>query len=430
MAGNPSATPEPDIDYQRLDLDFHRLVVHGQLFELYDQMLGEVDIVRVLHHTTQVVRQVLEADRATTYLVRPETQELVSAAIIGNVSRTIRVPIREDSLAGYCALTGRSFAIPNAYGDLSVIDPNLRFDRSWDEMNQYRTRDVMCAPAIFKGELMGVVQVINCRVRPFGETDLLPLQSVSHFVAYALYHAKLHDELATLKRLEREKAEFMRILVHELRAPVGTSKSMAAALRYVSQEDERVNSALGRIEARMDELLTLVDDILRLSQIKEGLPLGEIAVHDLADKTRTDCQPFLDEATVKGLSLSLDLPDSPVPVRIDLQAYHLILSNLISNAIKYTTAGGIEVSLWKQGPWAVLEVQDTGMGIPEADIDRIFTEFFRASNARRSQIPGTGVGLAGVKDLVDRFDGELELASEEDAGSAFTVRLPLFGGED
>ena len=423
MMGRPSATPENDID-------FHRLVVHGQLFELYDQMLGEVDIVQVLHHTTQVVRRVLQAERATTYLVRTETQELVSTAIIGNVSRTIRVPIREDSLAGFCALTGRSFAIPDAYGDLSFVDPKLRFDRSWDKDNQYRTRDVMCAPAIFKGELLGVVQVINCTQRPFSEADLLPLQSVSHFVAYALYHAKVRDELATLKCLEREKAEFMRILMHELRAPVGASKSMAAALRYMHQEDENLNWVLGRIEARMDELLSLVNDILGLSQIKAGRPLGDIAVYDLADETRADCEPYLDEATAKDLSLSLDLAASPVPVRIDLQAYHLILSNLVSNAIKYTPAGSIQILLHKQEPWAVLRVKDTGIGIPEEQIGQIFTEFFRASNARRSEIPGTGVGLAGVKELVERFDGHLELASVENQGSTFTVRLPLFERED
>jgi len=393
-------------------------------------MLGEVDITQVLHRTTEVVRQVLKADRATTYLVRPDTQELVSAAVIGNVSRTIRVPIREDSLAGYCALTGRSFAIPDAYGDLGFIDRQLRFDRSWDERNQYRTRDVMCAPAIFKGELLGVVQVINCKQRPFSETDLLPLQSVSHFVAYALYHAKVRDELATLKCLEKEKAEFMRILVHELRAPVCASKSLAGALRYVNQEDDELNSVLGRIQARMDELLSLVDDILDLSQIKAGRPLGDIAVHDLVIKTRTDCEPYLDEATAKGLSLSLDLSASPVLVRIDLQAYHLILSNLVSNAIKYTPAGRIQILLHKQGSWAVLKVKDTGIGIPEAQISQIFTEFFRASNARRSQIPGTGVGLAGAKELVERFEGELLLVSEENRGSTFTVRLPLFERED
>jgi signal transduction histidine kinase len=423
MVAKPAAATENEFD-------FHQLVVHGQLFELYDEMLGEVDIVQVLDRTTQVVRQVLDAERATTYLVRPDTQELVSTAVIGNVSRTIRIPIGEDSLAGYCALTGRSFVIPDAYGDLSSTDPRLRFDRSWDKVNQYRTRDVMCAPAAFKGELMGVVQVINGKQRPFSETDLLPLQSVSRFVAYALYHARLHDELATLKGLEKEKAEFMRILVHELRAPIGTSKSLAATLRYLNQKDGKLDSVLGRIEARMDALLTLVDDILRLSQIKAGRPLGDIEVYDLGLKTRTDCEPYLDEATAKGLSLSLDLPASPVHVRIDLQAYHLILSNLVSNAIKYTPAGSIQVLLHRQEPWAVLKVEDSGMGIPEAEIGRIFDEFYRASNARRSDIPGTGVGLAGVKELVERFDGQLELVSEQNRGSAFTVRLPLFERQD
>jgi signal transduction histidine kinase len=423
MRDEPSAVVENEFD-------FHRLVVYGQLFELYDEMLGEVDIIQVLHRTTQVVRKVLGAERATTYLVRPDTQQLVSTAIVGNVSRTIRVPIREDSLAGYCALSGRSFVIPDAYGDLSIIDPNLRFDRSWDEINQYRTRDVMCAPAAFKGELMGVVQVINGKQRPFTESDLLPLQSVSYYVAYALYHARLHDELTTLKGLEKEKAEFMRILVHELRAPIGVSKSLAATLRYLNEKDEKLGSVLGRIEARMDDLLILVDDILRLSQIKEGRPLGEIDVYDLGFQTRVECEPYLDQAKVKGLSLTLDVPASPVPVRIDQQAYHLILSNLVANAIKYTPAGSVQVLLHREEPWAVLEVKDTGMGIPEAEIGQVFREFYRASNARQSKLPGTGVGLAGVKELVERFDGQLELISEENQGSSFTVRLPLYDEEE
>jgi signal transduction histidine kinase len=123
--------------------------------------------------------------------------------------------------------------------------------------------------------------------------------------------------------------------------------------------------------------------------------------------------------------MGLDLPESPVRVRIDLQGYRFILSNLVSNAVKYTPAGSVQVALRETGPWAVLEVKDTGIGIPEEDIPRLFSEFFRASNARRSQIEGTGVGLAGVKELVERFGGGLELASKEHAGSVFTVRLPL-----
>jgi signal transduction histidine kinase len=405
---------------------FYELAVHGCLFELYDQMLGEVNIVNVLHRTTEVVRQVLNAERATAYLVRKDTQELESAVIIGNVSRTIRVPVREDSLAGFCALTGKSFVIPDAYGDLSSVDPRLRFDRSWDKLNRFRTRDVMCAPAVFRDEVLGVVQVINSRGRTFRETDLLPLQSVARFVAYALYHAQLYDELATVKGLEREKAEFMRIMVHELRSPVTASRMLAAALlKRGSIEDPQIVSGLAKIQGCMEQLLILVEDILHLSRIKAGSPLSEIVVCDLAAKTRDGCENYRQKAEAKELSLVIDVPEAPVLVRIDLQGYYFILSNLVSNAVKYTLAGSVDVILRRAEPWAVLEVRDTGIGIPKDEIPKLFTEFFRATNARLSQMAGTGVGLAGVKELVERFGGELELASEEGDGSVFTVRLPL-----
>lgn len=404
------------------------LAVQGSLlFELYEQMLGDVDIERVLQQTTDVVRQLFDADRATTYLVRQETQELESVVVIGNVSRRIRVPIRADSLAGYCALTGKSFIIPDAYGDLSGIDPQLRFDKSWDELNQYRTRDVMCTPTVFRDEVLGVVQVINSRGEAFQDADLLALQSAARFVGYALYHARLYDEVATLRGLEKEKAEFMRILVHELKSPITASKMLATSLlRYGNIHNEQVANALGRIQTRMEELLGLVEDVLHLSRIKAGRPLGEIVVCDLAAETETGCERYREEARAKDLDMAVNLPGSPVSVRVDLQGYSLILSNLVSNAIKYTPAGSVTVSLRQAEPWAVLEVQDTGMGIPKDEIPNLFTEFFRATNARRSKIEGTGVGLAGVKELVERFGGELELASQEGKGSVFTVRLPLY----
>jgi signal transduction histidine kinase len=408
-------------------VDLRELTIHGCLFELVDEMLGQVDIVNVLLKATEVVRQVFDADRATIYLVRKDTHELVSATVIGNVSRTIRVPIREDSLAGYCALTGRSFAIPDAYGDLSGIDPRLRFDKSWDELNQFRTRDVVCAPAVFKDEVMGVVQVINSRGNTFNQADLVPLESVARFAAYALYHARLYEELATLKALDREKAEFMRILVHELRSPVTASKMLATSLlRYGNLEDEQTVSVLTRIQGRMEHLLSLVEDILQLSRIKAGGPLSDVVVCDLAAETQAGSESYRQDAEAKGLSMSIEVPTSPVHVRIDLKGYQLVLSNLVSNAVKYTSAGSVAVAIREKHPWAVLTVKDTGIGIPEDDLPRLFTEFFRASNVRQSQIAGTGVGLAGVKQLVERFGGELELASIESKGSVFTVRLPLF----
>jgi signal transduction histidine kinase len=409
----------------RNDYSPQQLAVHEGLFRIYEQMLGDVDITNVLQNTTRVIAQVLSAERATAYLVRNDSQELESVAIIGNVPRTIRIPISKDSIAGYCALTQRSFVIPDAYGDLGHIDEKLRFNRSWDEMTQFHTRDVMCAPAVFKDELIGVVQVINSKGNTFQQDDLSTLQSVSLFVAYALYHARLYDELATLKCLDKEKAEFMRILVHELRAPVAASKALTSSLIYTNRDDPKLFHVLTRIETRMDQLLNLVEDILQLSRIKAGRPLGNIIVCDLAEETRTTGEPYREEAKVKGLSMTMDLPKAPLPVRIDQQGYHLILSNLLSNALKYTPSGSVKVTLRREESWAVLEVADTGMGIPEGDISKLFTEFFRALNAIKSQIQGSGVGLAGIKELVERFGGELGVTSQENKGSTFVVRLPL-----
>jgi signal transduction histidine kinase len=224
---------------------------------------------------------------------------------------------------------------------------------------------------------------------------------------------------------QKSQAESMLMLVHELRSPVTASKSMLTAMRCLDLEDAQRDRFLSRIEHRMDQLLDLVNDILDLSQAKAGHPLQQPADLDLVAQTRSACQPYLDDARDKGLDMALDLPGSPVLVHMAGQAYQLILSNLVSNAIKYTQDGTVCVALRRDASWAILEVRDSGMGIPQSELPQLFSEFFRASNARRSQIPGNGLGLAGVKALVERAKGTLEVDSKEHVGSRFTVRLPL-----
>jgi K+-sensing histidine kinase KdpD len=397
-----------------------------QLFELFEQLISEVGTVNVLHKTSELISEVLNAERAAIYIAVEETQELKSVAVVGNVSQSIIIPINNESLAGYCALTKQSFVVPDAYGDLSYLDARIKFDRSWDRINNFRTRDVICTPAIFKGETIGVVQVINSKEDRFHESDILPLENLSRFIAFALYQARMYDELVTFKALEKEKADFMRVLVHELRSPAASSKMLVSSILYTLKEDPKITPVLNSIGKKMDQLLLLVEDILQMSRIKSGMPLGEISVCDLVIETNTTCEKYLAEAEAKGLKMKIDLPDHPVKVRMDIHGYQLILSNLLSNAVKYTPTGSVLVSLRQNGEWALLKIKDTGMGIPENEIKKVFKEFFRASNARKSQVIGTGVGLAGVKDLVSRFGGILELNTEENKGSEFIVRLPLF----
>lgn len=396
-----------------------------QLFELYEQMFSEVGTLNVLQKTSELICEMLHAERATIYIVIKETQELKSFTMVGNVSQSIIIPINNESLAGFCALTKKSFVIPDAYGDLTYIDPRIRFDKSWDEMNNFRTKDVICCPAILKGEIIGVVQVINSKDAVFNESDILPLENISRFIAYALFQARLYDELATFKGLEKEKALFMQVLVHELKSPAAAAKMLISSLLYTQKDNSSIAPPLTRIGNKMDQLLLLVEDISHMSRIKSGNPLGEIRVFDLVVETNNTFEKYLEEAETKALTMRIELPDCPVKVRIDIHAYRLILSNLISNAVKYTSTGSVIVSLQQNNEWASLKIKDTGMGIPEKDIANLFKEFFRASNARKSNIIGTGVGLAGVKELVSRFGGRLQLNTAENEGSEFIVHLPL-----
>jgi two-component system phosphate regulon sensor histidine kinase PhoR len=403
-----------------------RLSADTGFFDLYDSLIDdETDVSAVLRHVAGVVCREFGAERTTIYLVDSSTQELVSSSVVGNVERKIRVPIGRTSLAGHCALTGRGFVVPDAYGDLSRVDPELVFDGSWDELTGFRTRDVMCAPARFKDETVGVVQAMNSAERTFTEADLVPLRSIARLVGYSIHHAALYEDIARLKHLDREKAEFIRIMVHELKSPVAAAKMTVDVIDHVKPPPEKIGDYLSKIGVRMDQLNEMIVDLLDLARVKSGSALGDVRVLDLAAETETIVEGYRERADARGFGIELARPSEPVLVRFDTKGLALVVSNLVSNAVKYTESGGVKVRVSAADGRAVLEVEDSGIGVPEKDIPMLFREFFRASNAKRSRSGGTGVGLIGAKNLVERFGGAVEFQSVENEGSVFTVKFLL-----
>lgn len=398
--------------------------VHERFFDLYDRMLGEVSLSDVLDHLSRVVSDVMHAEGTTVYIVREETRVLEACTLVYNVRKKITTSINASSLAGYCALSGDAFVIPDAYGDLSHVSPNLHFNKSWDKTHKFRTRDVMCAPAMFKGTIVGVVQVLNSIGEPFTEADLQAVKSTARLVGYALYHARLYDDLATMKRLQQEKAKFMSIMVHELKSPLAAAKMITDTILMKYVPSDAIEKTVEKIAGRLDGMLELIKDTLTLSRVQAGNVLGDICVVDIRETVEENVEMYKEQAEIKGLLLEVDLPDIPVNVRIDKQGLKLIVSNLISNAVKYTEKGSVKVRVGEEDGQVVFSVEDTGMGVPQKDIPNLFRGFFRASNARKSSVEGTGVGLAGVKSMIERFDGNLRLDTAEGKGSVFEVYLP------
>jgi two-component system phosphate regulon sensor histidine kinase PhoR len=243
-------------------------------------------------------------------------------------------------------------------------------------------------------------------------------------VARAGMVAVLHD-VTELMQLEKMRREFVANASHELRTPLAAIRGFAETLLggpSLSDADRR--AYLEVIDRHARRLSAIVADLLELSKIESRETRFELAPVDTAELAETllrDWRPRLEE---KRLSASLTT-ERPGIAWADPRACEQIVSNLLDNAIKYTDPGGsIALRIGGDDRSVRIDVADTGLGIPERDLGRIFERFYRVDQARSRSQGGTGLGLAIVKHLVQSLGGEIEVQSQLGRGSTFSVTLP------
>ncbi|WP_437818119.1 ATP-binding protein [Sorangium sp. So ce1078] len=232
--------------------------------------------------------------------------------------------------------------------------------------------------------------------------------------------ARHRDELATLDRL---KTEFVANVSHEFRTPLTlilghVEDALARPAASLSGE------ALAATHRSTLRLLRLVNTLLDFSRIEAGRLQRSFEPTDLARLTAELASSFRSLIEGAGLSLSVDCPPLPEPIYVDRAQWEKIVSNLVSNAFKFTFEGEIAVSLLPHPAHVELSVRDTGTGIPADELPRIFDRFHRVQGARCRSIEGTGLGLALVQELVKVHGGSLRASSEVGRGSTFTVSIP------
>jgi signal transduction histidine kinase len=233
--------------------------------------------------------------------------------------------------------------------------------------------------------------------------------------------------------INRAKSEFVSIVSHELRTPMTAMKGyvdMMAKELAGPVNDEQLDF-LKIIRTNIDRLTDLVNDLLDISRIETGrmrlnferVPLSEV----VDDVTRT----LYARATERQHFLDVRVPATLTQVRADVNRLTQILTNLVGNAINYTPPGGrVSVSAHADDRFMVVEVSDTGVGIPPEDQRRIFERFFRGDNPVVRDAKGTGLGLPIVQSLVELHGGRIWVQSEPGEGSTFSFTLPLWETED
>ncbi|MBI4061737.1 MAG: PAS domain-containing protein [Elusimicrobia bacterium] len=233
----------------------------------------------------------------------------------------------------------------------------------------------------------------------------------------------LHD-ITRLRRLEQVRRDFVANVSHELRTPLASIKGYAETLRDGALEDKTHRLEFVKtIEEQADHLSKLVDDLLDLSSIESGHRPPRLAPTDLHALAADVARHFAAAAKERGVTLAV-ASSAPATALADGEQVRQILANLVDNAVKYTESGGrVEIAVETRGAETVASVRDTGVGIPESDLARVFERFYRVDKARAREAGGTGLGLAIVKHLVEAQGGRVWVESRQPGGSAFFFSL-------
>jgi signal transduction histidine kinase len=268
-------------------------------------------------------------------------------------------------------------------------------------------------------------------MRAVGPDHLAFFDLVAGHIAAAVAEARAYSlerqRAEALAELDRAKTSFFSSVSHEFRTPLtlmlGPLEEVLDAAGGSLPEPQR---ALVETAHRNGlRLLRLVNALLDFARLEAGRLEAICEPVDLGPLTADLASTFRSAVEKAGLRLRVDCPALDEPVFVDPDMWEKIVLNLLSNAFKFTLEGEIEVKLRRQGDGAVLTVSDTGIGIPESELPRVFERFHQVRAAQARTHEGSGIGLALVRDLVALHGGHVDVASQVGTGTRFTVRLPL-----
>ena len=446
--------------------NYHRWVLHGYIRERERTILEEQEHIRsalqhTLHQYTVQIETAAEVARATVstleldvllntaveliceryrldyvgiYLTDASGEYAYLKAFSGPVGEATRPKEHRLATRGNSTV-GRSIAglqnILASRPSQSTEEP----DSSWITGSESE----LALPLITGERVLGALTVQSAELGAFSSLNVAGFQIVTDQLANAIQNANLYadarrraDELAAayeqLKELEQLKDQFMQNISHELRTPLTMIRGYAELLssNQLGTLDTDQIDAIDVILRYSNSLTVLVDDIMAIMDVNTSKATNQpVALVELLNTSLLDFQVLASSA---GVVLISDIQKSDARPVVFANPDHVrrIVENLIGNAVKFTPAGGkVHVQLDMDGAIAVIQVRDTGIGIPPEMVSHVFDRFFQVDGSRRRRYGGAGLGLALVKELAESYGGWVTADSEGiDRGATFRVALP------
>ena len=378
-----------------------------------------------------IVARALEADLVAFLILDESTGELVTqsgAFGLEGEELLYRLPLTDEKSSSVRVFkTRRPFMTADAQNDPQVI---AHYAKMWS------VHSLMVVPLVLEDRCIGVMRVGSKRKHAFSDEQIALVSVIAEEAAIIVETAILNRRLAKtaeqLATLNRMKDEFVSTVSHEFKTPLTTISGFLTVM--LEGDTGPLNSQqmkfLAIAKAASKRLSGLVSDLLDLSRLEGGAKMvpGPLDLVKLVLDSVENHQPAAAEA---GKTLSSEAPGALPKALGDERWLHLVLDNLVSNAIKFTLPGGrVRVKLQDKGEFVMVSVSDDGIGIPPEDREKVFERFYRAGNRSQVNAPGTGLGLAIAREVVDKHGGKIWLESELGKGTTFHFVVPAAGREE
>ncbi len=377
------------------------------LIEISRDLASTLDLDVLLNRIVRAAADLTNAAEASILLYDQKNGELFfQTATNAPVMRGLRVPVN-NSLAGWIVTNREPIIIRD-------VQEDKRYFKSIAEVTNITTTSLLGVPMITKDKVVGVIEAINKLDGDFTPEDQETLMTLGAQAAVAIENSCLFQQ-----------SDLISEFVHEIRTPLSSIITASQILLHPHLEKERHDKLVSVIQSEATRLAEMATSFLDLSRLESGrsqFHLEPIHVVELLEDCATLMEP---DARANGLAFSRDYPSDLPPLQGDYDKLKQAVLNLLNNAIKYNRPNGkVILRAFVDGQDLVIEVEDTGIGIPKEHAHRLFEKFFRVPGTERLY-PGTGLGLSVVKRIIEGHQGEVSFTSEPGVGTTFTCRLPL-----
>jgi signal transduction histidine kinase len=396
----------------------------ARLVEISRILNSATNVDRLLHYIIKQAADLTGAEAASILLLDPHTRQLYfRASSNAGHSEMANIPVPLDSSIAGAILTENR---PMLINDVSK-DP--RWNPAVATTIQFETQCILGVPMHdVDRKPIGVLEALNKQNGRFTREDAKTLVILADIAGVAVERARLSEDLQQaykeLNELDQLKTDFIAVASHELRTPLSVIMGYVSFLRQ--EANENTASQLDSVMGAAIHLRDLIQAMLNLRYVDAGETNLKLESTDFVALTREISTASSETAVAKQQTFTVDLPTTPLLVHADKSVLEVAINNLMNNAIRFTPhEGKIRICLEKQGAEAWFSISDTGIGIPEDKLERIFNRFYQLEPALVREHGGLGIGLSIAKDLVEMQNGRIWAESIENQGSTFTIALPL-----